>query len=83
MPGAAISEPEITHISAHGVWLLTGEGELFLPYEAFPWFRNARIDDVLRVEEPSPGHYYWPSLDVDLTRDIILHPEKYPLRSRL
>ena len=29
---------EVTNISAHGVWLLAGEEEIFLSYEDFPWF---------------------------------------------
>jgi hypothetical protein len=31
MPGAAISELEITNISQHGFWLLLDGRELFLP----------------------------------------------------
>jgi hypothetical protein len=36
---------------------------------------------ILNVEQPSEGHFYWPDLDVDLTVDIIEHPERYPLKS--
>ena len=31
------------------------------------------------VEEQSPGHFYWPDIDVDLTEQIIEHPKRYPL----
>lgn len=82
MPGAAISDLEVTNISKHGLWLLARGEELFLPYEHFPWFRDAQVSQILEVEEPSPGHYHWPQLDVDLTREIILHPEKYPLKAK-
>ncbi|MEI8031986.1 MAG: hypothetical protein WCH05_01370 [Chlorobiaceae bacterium] len=37
---------------------------------------------MLTVEEPRRNHYYWPELDIDLTLDIIEHPENYPLKSR-
>lgn len=73
---------EVTNISSHGVWLLAGERELFLSYDDFPWFKDVPVGKVLNVEEPMPGHFYWPDLDVDLTAEIIEHPERFPLKSR-
>jgi hypothetical protein len=72
--GKNTSEPEVTNISSHGVWLLANSQELFLPYQDFPWFKDASISKVLNVEELTPGHFYWPDLDVDLTLEIIEHP---------
>jgi hypothetical protein len=72
------SEVEIGNISAHGVWLIAHNKELFMPYESFPWFKDQRINSIINVEEQSPGHYYWPELDVDLTDEIIEHPERFP-----
>ncbi len=72
---------EITNISTHGVWLLTQEKELFMAYEDFPWFVEQSVGSIVNVEEPSPGHYYWPDLDVDLTAEMIEHPERFPLRA--
>ncbi len=78
--GGAISQSvEVTHISSHGIWLLVRDAELFLPFEHFPWFKEAPVGKVLNVEEPSPGHFYWPDLDVDLSEKIIADPGKYPL----
>jgi hypothetical protein len=82
MPGAATSEVEITNISQHGFWLLRDGSELFLPFSEFPWFKRAAIEAVLRVEQPQPGHFYWPDLDVDLSIDTIEHPERYPLKAK-
>lgn len=73
---------EVTNISSHGVWLLAGNRELFMPYEDFPWFRDASVSKVLKVEEPTPGHFYWPDLDIDLTEEIIEHPERFPLKAK-
>lgn len=73
---------EVTNISSHGVWLLAGERELFLSYEDFPWFKDVPIGKVLTVEEPTPGHFYWPELDIDLTIEIIEHPERFPLKAK-
>lgn len=80
--GKNTSGVEVTHISGHGIWLLAGDRELFMSYEEFPWFKNAPIDHVLNVEETSPGHFYWPELDVDLTPEIIEHPERFPLKAK-
>jgi Protein of unknown function (DUF2442) len=79
--GKNTSDIEITHISSHGVWLLAHNKELFMSYENFPWFKDKTLNAILNVEEPSQGHYYWPDLDVDLTEEIIEHPERFPLRA--
>jgi hypothetical protein len=83
MRGKNISTVEVTNISTHGIWLLTGAKELFMSYKEFPWFKNATIAEVANVEEPQKGHFYWPDLDVDLTVDIIEHPGKYPLKANV
>jgi hypothetical protein len=61
---------------------LAGDREMFLACEDFPWFNDAPVGKVLNVEEPSPAHFYWPALDIDLTTEIIEHPERFPLRAR-
>lgn len=76
--GNNTSHPEITHISAHGVWLLAHDHEFFMAYSEFPWFQEQSVNAILNVEELSPDHFYWPDLDVDLTRDMIEHPERFP-----
>ena len=81
--GQHILDVEVTNISAHGIWLFTENHEYFMSYEDFPWFRDATIRDILAVEQPSPGHFYWPSLDVDLSLEIIQNPRRFPLKSRL
>ncbi len=79
--GACTSAVEVTNVSEHGLWLLFNEQELFLPFEKFPWFRDAPIGKVVHVELPSAQHLYWPELDLDLEVESILHPERYPLVS--
>lgn len=80
--GKNTASVEITHISGNGVWLLTGDRELFLSYENFPWFKDAPVGKILNVEEPRSGHFYWPDLDVDLTDEIIEHPEQFPIKMK-
>ncbi|CAN5557637.1 DUF2442 domain-containing protein [soil metagenome] len=74
---------EVLNISKHRFWLLFQEQEYFLPFEAFPWFKEAKIGDILNVELLHSSHLYWPSLDVDLEVESIKSPEKYPLVYRL
>lgn len=80
--GKNTSQVEVTNISNHGVWLLAGGRELFMSYEQFPWFKDAPVAKILNVEEATPGHFYWPDLDVDLTEEIISHPERFPLSAK-
>jgi len=44
------------------VWLLVRSEELFMPFDDFPWFQDASVDALSRIEEPAPGHFYWPDL---------------------
>lgn len=78
--GKFTSEVEVTNISAHGIWLLSVDEEYFLPYDDFPWFRDVPIGRILNVEEPIPGHFYWPDLDIDLSAESIEHLERFPLK---
>ena len=73
---------EVTNVSAHGLWLLAGEKELFMSYDDFPWFKDIPIGKILNVQEPSPGHFYWPDFDVDVGMETIEHPERFPLKAK-
>lgn len=72
---------EVTNISSHGIWILSSEKELFLAYEQFPWFKDKTINEIINVEDHGRGVLYWPKLDVDLSLEIIEHPERFPLQS--
>ena len=72
---------EVTHISMHGLWLLAHDNEFFLSYEDFPWFRDRPVKEIIAVQEDSPGHFYWPMLDVDLSQEMIEFPSRFPLVS--
>ena len=74
---------EITNISSNGIWLLANNKEYFLSYEDFPWFKDQPVKSIIHMEEHAPGHFYWPEIDVDLTVEIIEHPERYPLKAKL
>lgn len=73
---------DVSHVSRQGFWLVLDGRELFLPFEEFPWFRGATIEQIHEIERPHPDHLRWPALDIDLSVNSIEHPERYPLTSR-
>jgi len=82
LPGKSTLAVEVGNVTRHGFWLLLDDQEYFLPFEQFPWFRDASIENLTTIERPSPHHLYWPKLDIDLAVESIEHPERYPLVSR-
>lgn len=50
-----------------------------MSYDDFPWFKRQPVEAFFNVEEQSPGHFFWPDMDVDLTEEIIEFPERFPL----
>jgi len=79
--GQRTSAVEVGNVSEHGFWLLIGDHERFVAFRDFPWFRDATIGQLTKVELPSPHHLYWPDLDIDLAVESLDHPERYPLVS--
>jgi hypothetical protein len=47
---------EVTKISKHGFWLLLEDREVFIPFTEFPWFREAPVSAIRKVEQPHEGH---------------------------
>lgn len=80
-PGKNTSKVEVSHISTHGIWLLTSSRkEYFISYEDFPGLKDQSSGAIHNIEEVSPGHFYWPELDIDLSEKIIARPKDYPLK---
>lgn len=53
--GKRTSAVEVSNVSKHGFWLLIGDTER-VPFEDFPWFKNAPIGQLLNVELSRPRH---------------------------
>ena len=79
MPGTSTFPVEVTNVSRHGLWLLVGDEELFLPFEHFPWFRDASIEEISVVEHQTADHLRWPLLDIDVSVESIRTPDAFPL----
>ncbi len=80
--GKRTSAAEVTNVSTHGFWLLVDDRELFVPFEEFPWFRDAPVGKIVNVEQQGVNHLYWPDLDVDLAVESIERPAAFPLISK-
>lgn len=81
-PGKRTLDAEVTNVSAKGFWLLIDGREVFASFTDFPWFEEATIRQLSRLDRPSPHHLYWPELDIDLAADSFDHPDRYPLVSK-
>ena len=79
MPGTSISKAEVANIDRFGLWVLVEDKEYFLPHDEFPWFRSAKIEQILHVQLLHGDHLHWPDLDVDLCLDCLEEPAKFPL----
>jgi hypothetical protein len=79
MFGKKTLKAEITHISAHGMWLLFSDREYFLKYSLYPWFKEANISDLQNIRVSPSGNLHWPALDIDLELSSLQFPEAYPL----
>ncbi|MGO8688604.1 MAG: DUF2442 domain-containing protein [Thermoguttaceae bacterium] len=79
--GKNTSEVEVTNVSRLGLWVLLRDKEYFLPYQDFPWFRDARLSAILEVELLHGFHLHWPKLDVDLDLAALERPQEFPLVS--
>lgn len=77
--GIATSKAEVLNISHHGVWVLAAGAEYFLSYAKFPWFKKAKIAEVMNVKLIRKLHLRWPALDVDVHIHSLTRPEQYPL----
>ncbi len=53
-----------------------------MSYDDFPWFKDQPVKSIFKVEEQSRDHFYWPDLDVDLTVEMIMEPDRFPLKAR-
>ena len=81
--GENASDVEVTNVTRHGFWIFIRDQEVFASFRDFPWFGDASVRQITKVELSSPRHLYWPELEVDLAVDSLDRPDRYPLVSRI
>jgi hypothetical protein len=70
---------KVLAIVSNGVTIEVHGKVYFLPYISNPWFENARVADIFDIEPVGRTGIRWKTLDVDLSIESLIHPEKYPL----
>ncbi len=80
-PGKTISDViEIQNISNQGIWIFVHDQEFFIPFNKFPWFLNATVQQIYNLEFFHGKHLHWPDLDVDIELESLKSPDSYPLQ---
>jgi hypothetical protein len=77
-PGTVTSTSEVTSVSEAGFSIRWEGRDLTVSFNQFPWFKSETNGVLSDFQEVSPGHFYWPQLDVDLTAEMIEHPHRFP-----
>jgi hypothetical protein len=62
-----------------GIFISVLEKDYFVSFNRLPWFRNAKVSDIMDVSMMGRAGIRWDALDVDLEIESLIHPEKYPL----
>lgn len=78
--GNSICASEVTAIGRDGFWLIHDDREFFVPYENYPVFRLATVEQIYSMQEIGPGQLYWESLDADIEVEALDHPEYFSLK---
>ena len=74
--GKDVSTVQVTSIAKHGLWLLTTDKGLFIPFQDFPLFQDASVSEIMNVRWPDPNYLYWPDLGMELAIESI---QRFPL----
>lgn len=69
---------KVLSITNDGVFITAFGKDYFLSFNRLPWFRDAKISDIMNVRNIGTMGIRWDSIDVDLELDSLNHPEKYP-----
>jgi hypothetical protein len=80
--GKSTSGAEVQDITQTAVWVFVKGKEYMLPFSQYPWFRGARVSEVLNLQLLHGTHLYWPDLDVDLGLEVLERPDRFPLMDR-
>ena len=69
---------EITNISPFGFWILVDDNEFFIDYKQYPAFYDARLSEINDFSVDAMGNFHWETLDADIEKEALEHPEKNP-----
>ncbi|HOE63185.1 MAG TPA: DUF2442 domain-containing protein [Candidatus Sumerlaeota bacterium] len=72
-------QSEVTNIGAFGFWLMVEEQEYFVPFDDYPMFKKASVEQVFSFQQISPTQFHWHELDVDIELEALKEPNRFPL----
>jgi hypothetical protein len=75
-----LTNNEVTNISKHGFWILINSNEYFVPFNEYPEFKKATIDQIINFEMLSPIQLHWKSIDCDIELSALEKPQHFPLK---
>jgi len=70
---------EVTNITKFGFWVLINNKEYFVPFNDYPVFKQASVEQIINFEMLSPQQLYWKNLDCDIKLSALENPQQYPL----
>ena len=73
------AKPAVLNLSPFGMWLLVDQIEYFVDFSRYPWFREAKLSEILHVQAGFETGIYWPDLDLDVSLEALQYPERFPL----
>ncbi|MBM3405537.1 MAG: DUF2442 domain-containing protein [Bacteroidetes bacterium] len=77
--GINTSISSVTSIEELGFWVLIEDQEYFIPFDDYPAFLNATIDEIFDVTMVGPSQLSWGKLDIDIELDALMEPHRFPL----
>ena len=69
----------VQSIMPEGIFISVLGNDYYVPYKRLPWFKEAKVSDILNVKMIGDFAIRWENLDVDLEIDSLKFPERYPL----
>ena len=77
--GTGISECSVTSINDLGFWVLIEDMEYFVPFSAYPGFKDASVSQIFSVRFNPPYQLNWEDMDIDIELQSLSQPESFPL----
>ena len=69
----------VRSIMPDGILISVQGKDYYLSFNRLPWFRDAKLSDIMNVSMIGDEGIRWDALDVDLEIESLKYPEKYPL----
>lgn len=71
---------EITDVRDDGFKLSVEGREYSLLYSDFPELKEAGLKELSNITSDFSGNIHWPEIGFSIEKDLLSHPEDYPLK---